>query len=44
MIPKVDRFDRSRRITNICLTVIVGVTTSATVAAIIYFYYSTRRF
>jgi hypothetical protein len=44
MTPKVGRFDRSRRVTNICLTIIVGVVAAATVAAIILFYYSTRRF
>ena len=44
MTTKVGRFDRSRRLTNICLTIFVGTIAAAAVAAIIFFYYSTRRF
>jgi len=44
MFTKVGRFDRSRRIANICLTIVVGVLAATTVAGMIYFYYTTRRF
>ena len=41
---KVYRFDRSRRISAICLTIIVGVIAAAAVAGMIYLYYKTSRF
>jgi hypothetical protein len=41
---KAARFDRSRRISAICLTIAVGVLAAAGVAGMIYFYYTTRRF
>jgi len=44
MSSKVYRFDRSRRFSAICLTVLVGLLAAAVVAGMIYFYYSTRRF
>ncbi|MFO1513197.1 MAG: hypothetical protein U1F83_09845 [Verrucomicrobiota bacterium] len=44
MSTKVARPDRSRRISAICLTVIVGLLAAAAVAGMIYFYYTTRRF
>ena len=44
MSSKVHRFDRSRRISAICLTIVVGVLTAGVVAGMIYFYYKTSRF
>jgi hypothetical protein len=44
MFSKATRFDRSRRVSAVFLTIFVGVLAAATVAGMIYFYYTTRRF
>jgi hypothetical protein len=44
MPSKVARFDRTRRISAICLTVVVAVVAAAAVAGMIYLNYTTRRF
>lgn len=44
MYTKVDRFDRSRRMMAVSVTIIVAVLAAAAVAGMIYLYYKTSRF
>jgi len=44
MSSKIDRFDRSRRVFAICVTIIVGLLAAGMVAGMIYVYYQTGRF
>jgi len=41
---KTDRYDRSRRVFAVCVTIIVGLIAAAMVAGMIYVYYQTGRF